>query len=538
MKKIAILSVLTLLLALAGCASAPAAPTTETAAPEPTGLTTVDEFLAAIAPNAEIVLAPGDFDLTLASSYGKDTGSPYYRWENMGDGFGLVISEADGLTIRGAGKDRTEILTRPRNANVLLLENCRDFSLEGMKLGHTEMAEPCGGGVLQLSGCSWGQLEALGLYGCGTEGIGLSFCSAIRVSDTDIYDCSSTGIGAYSSSGLRMENCRFYNIGSEYESGYAVLSLMNCQNVTLENCSMENNHVYNLVNGNNGVRLLLRDCTVTGTRATDAMLSMYDSSLTLESCRMEDNTAWSWLSPQGFVTTENGGGWTEQMLIDRFGTVAETKEVTALPQKEVHVSTAEEFLAAIGPNTEIVLDGDTFDFSTARGYGTESGEYYGWEDIFDGPGLVIRNVDNMTIRGGTENYKAHTLEAVPRYANVLTLEDCSNITLSGFTAGHTREQGECTGGVIALRRCTNTRVLSCGLFGCGTLGVEGQYCDGVTLEKNEIYDCTYGGVRFWNGRDITLTDNNFHDLGGEAMGFNECAGITVNGNLMDNGYYE
>ena len=478
-----------------------------------------------------------DFDLTLASDYGKDTGNPYYRWDDMGPGCGLVISGTDGITIRGAGKDRTEILTRPRNANVLHFENCRDFVLEGFRAGHTEMAEPCGGGVIEIRGCSWGQLKDLSLYGCGTQGIGLSFSSAIRISDTDIYDCSSTGIGAYSSSGLRMENCRFHDIGSEDGSGYAVLSMMNCQNVTLESCVMENNLVYHLIEGSSD-RVLLRDCTVTGTRAADAMLSMYDSSLALENCRMEDNTAWSWLSPQSEVVVEGRGAWTEQMLIDQFGPVAASTEVTAVPQKEVHVSTVDELLAAIGPNTEIVLDADTYDFSTAQGYGTQSTDYYGWEDIFDGPGLVIRNVDNMTIRGATENYKAHTLEAVPRYANVLTFEDCSNITLSGFTAGHTKEQGECTGGVIALRKCSNTRILNCGLFGCGTIGVESQYCDGVLVEKSEIYDCTYGGVRFWNSRNIDLTGNNFHDLGGEAMGFSECAAITVNGNPMENGYYE
>ena len=50
-----------------------------------------------------------------------------------------------------------------------------------------------------------------------------------------------------------------------------------------------------------------------------------------------------------------------------------------LPEyKTVHVSTADEFLAAIGNNTQIVIDADLIDFSTASDYGKTSGSFYGW----------------------------------------------------------------------------------------------------------------------------------------------------------------
>ena len=41
-------------------------------------VSTVDEFLAAIAPNTEIVLAPGEYNLTQAKGYGR-TGGKYYH---------------------------------------------------------------------------------------------------------------------------------------------------------------------------------------------------------------------------------------------------------------------------------------------------------------------------------------------------------------------------------------------------------------------------------------------------------------------------
>ncbi|MCI7574709.1 MAG: hypothetical protein MSS94_08270, partial [Clostridiales bacterium] len=54
-------------------------------------VSTVDEFLAAIAPNTEIVLAPGEYNLTQAAGYGR-TGGKYYHWESTFDGCELVIT--------------------------------------------------------------------------------------------------------------------------------------------------------------------------------------------------------------------------------------------------------------------------------------------------------------------------------------------------------------------------------------------------------------------------------------------------------------
>ena len=58
-------------------------------------------------------------------------------------------------------------------------------------------------------------------------------------------------------------------------------------------------------------------------------------------------------------------------------------------QNTVTVTTADEFLASIAPNTEIIVDAELIDWSTANGYGKTNGEYYRWEDPFDGPELII-----------------------------------------------------------------------------------------------------------------------------------------------------
>lgn len=132
-------------------------------------------------------------------------------------------------------------------------------------------------------------------------------------------------------------------------------------------------------------------------------------------------------------------------------------EVTITPvitetQNSVTVTTADEFLAAIAPDTEIIVDAELIDFSKATGYGNANGEYYRWEDPFDGPELIITGVSNLTIRGAGEDHTVNVLSAVPRYAYVVMFENCSNIHVKGLTVGHTKEPGSCRGGVLGFQK--------------------------------------------------------------------------------------
>ena len=127
--------------------------------------------------------------------------------------------------------------------------------------------------------------------------------------------------------------------------------------------------------------------------------------------------------------------------------LAEFTPVSTGEQKQIHVSTVDEFLSALAPDTEIILDAEFYDLSTATGYGETNSTYYRWEEVFDGVQLTIQDLSNLTIRAEGEDITAHTLSARPRYAHVLNFDNCSAITLEGFTAGHTFEPGSCVGGV-------------------------------------------------------------------------------------------
>ena len=203
-------------------------------------------------------------------------------------------------------------------------------------------------------------------------------------------------------------------------------------------------------------------------------------------------------------------------------------------QKTVTVTTADEFLAAVAPNTEILVDAELIDWSTASGYGTANGEYYRWEDPFDGPELIITGVSNLTIRGAGEDHTVNVLSAVPRYAYVVMFENCSNIHVKGLTVGHTEEPGSCRGGVLGFRNSQDILVEDCGLYGCGTVGVMGESSKNMQIVNNDIYECSVAGVEFTNCDDVNVDGCTIRDIGtaeypGTDFRVYGCGTITCNG---------
>ena len=198
-------------------------------------------------------------------------------------------------------------------------------------------------------------------------------------------------------------------------------------------------------------------------------------------------------------------------------------------QKEVHVSTAAEFLAAIGPDTRILLDCELLDLSTAPDYGTGSSDYYFWKQEYDGPVLVITQVNNLTIAAQDPDRTAHTISAVPRYADVLAFQFCTNLTLENITCGHTVEPGDCMGGVLSFRECRRTTVRNCGLYGCGILGIRAHSGEDLQILDCDIYECSQGGVSLSQVNGVTIENTTFRDLGGEAIHVRDCKNAVLDG---------
>ena len=544
-RSISVILTLALLLLLTACGQstagetviATASPAETTAAAEAEGAYTVsnvDDFIAAIGPDREIRLEAGTYDLSSACTYAGETGNEYCYWNEVYDGYELVIRSANNLTITGAGKDVTILSTAPRYAQVLKLVGCYGILLDSFTAGHTKEPGSCVGGVIYLENCECVIIDYVGLYGCGVTGVTADGCDTMTMAGCDIYECSYNGINFNNCTYTTVANCRFYDLGKteEWEAD-AVFVLESSFDITILDCEIYDNVSQYLLRSSGVDQVMLKNNVFRDNWVKSSAFGTFGNFVTLDGNTFEDCLIYRWFENGCGAVDAEGNSITEDTLngIEPGETVPAGEKVT------VTVTNADEFLAAIAPNTEIVIDAEVIDFSTAQDYGGGPKKYYRWEDIYDGPGLVIAGADNLTIRSKDGKTKNHTINAVPRYANVLTFVNCDNLVLSGFTAGHTQEPGVCAGGVLSFQNCTMVSVDNCGLFGCGILGVQAESCTGITLRKCDIYECSYGGIQMLDVTGITLEKCTFRDLGGNNLILNGCSDVTVDGEPLNGQYY-
>ena len=127
----------------------------------------------------------------------------------------------------------------------------------------------------------------------------------------------------------------------------------------------------------------------------------------------------------------------------------------------------------------------------------------------------MNNVENLTIRGSGR--LSTTIETVPRWSNVIHFLTASNVTLEGFTAGHT-DQGECSGGVLYLEDCNDVSMNDLGLYGCGVVGLTTDKCKNISLTGSEIYDCSSSAAAIRTSFDVTISGCRIYDIGREDYG--------------------
>lgn len=532
-KLISLMIAAIMLLSLAACGEAPDSSAAETEPPETsapktedgrpvTEVTTVDELLDAIAPDTVIELTGQRYMLTEASNYGTGSGSGYYRWDT-GDGAELVIENVTGLTIRAANRD-TCIVTEPRWVNVLHFIGCEDITLEGFTAGHTDGAY-CSGGVLCFENTKGVTVDGCSLYGCGTEGVTTYSCEDVAVTGSEIWNCSQGAAFIYDSKNVSFDNCDFHGITAEL----GMFRTIDSDKFALLNSTIRDSSGDIFFNSSRSSGVYIGGCEVSGNKFRD----MFASELipvTVEGCALGDNDIIDWYADMEKLGSlyENSKAVdhernvysyselqnmqkTKNAVWNAYVPEVSTPEVAVSEDGKVHVTTVDEFLAAIAPDTTIYLEPGVYDLSTAAGCGVTETDRYRWDLRFDGPSLVITGVDGLTIEGaGAESV---TIAAVPRYADVLGFERCAGLTLRGFTAGHTEEKGYCTGGVLYFDLCDDAVIDGCALFGCGIMGITASNCDDMNVSNTEIYDCEYGAVTL-NDSNAVFDNCDIHDNGG------------------------
>ncbi|MBO7373353.1 MAG: right-handed parallel beta-helix repeat-containing protein, partial [Oscillospiraceae bacterium] len=544
------------LVLLAGCgmAAGPAAEKTGSdgelpvpAASDSIRVTNVDELLAAIAPNTIIDLAAGEYDLSTASNYGKDTHSSYYSWNGVWSEQGqehaeLVIQNVEGLTLRGAGLGETTIAAVPRYANVIRFVGCRNLTVTDLTAGHTKEPGYCSGGVLRLENCLDTAITSCGLYGCGTIGVDALNCSNLSVSSSRLYECSFNAVSLSQCRNVRVEDCDIDSHGTRPGQGEAtqLFAAYYSDGFVIHGCRIHDNAAQYLLRSDYSKNTLFLTNDVHDNRVVSSMFSCEQYPAVVDGCRFEGNDFRFWVQDHRFDPVDVNGEPLEAAQLNEMTLrdldpgiavkpVNVEKAAEVRPGGEIAVTTVDEFLKAIGPDRTVVLDGELFDLSSASSYGSAGGEYYFWNQSYDGPELVIQNANGLTIRAAADDAKATTLAAIPRYANVLNFSNCENLTLIGFTAGHTKGAGECSGGVLNFRNCSGIRLDGMRLYGCGVLGIQASQCASIDVRRTEIYECSQGAAQFYQCDGLNLVDCDIHDVPSPAFRFTECGDKVWNG---------
>lgn len=548
--------VLAAVLLLAGCGAA-LGPNGGTPSPAPSSdgdgrlvtASTVDELLSAIASDTVITLSPGKYDLTSAADYGTagaDTGG--YTWSEAYDGYELEISGVSNLTIKADGD--VEITTLPRYANVIRLSSCTGVTLSGLTLGHEEAPGYCAGNVVRVDSSTDVSVNSCGLYGCGVVGVFAVNSQRVFINDSDIYECTQNAVIAHLCRDVRVTGCRVYDCGNaDYAS-----NLFYAESTTalaVVNCEVTGNSARSLMGLTYSIDCVLLGTEVRDNSFTGALLDLRTANdvavcLTVSGCEFDVPAAVPMYSEGSSAAVDtSGASLTDAALramtlekAEYTGPAAvETPAVEASlgadGRREVHVKTVDEFLSAIAPDTAIYLDAETFDLSAATSYGGYGSNYYYWLNDFDGPGLVITGVENLSIISESNA----TIAAIPRYANVLGFKECRGVTLSGFTAGHTEEPGSCSGGVLYFDACGDISITDCRLYGCGTVGIQANDSHDLDVRDTEIYDCSSCAVNLIDCTGAVFTNCNIHDCGTPEVYVFECSGVSYDGQALENGEY-
>ena len=514
--------------------------------PDTVSVSTVDEFLAAVAPNTTILLKAGEYDLSTASDYGADTHSAWYSWnsvwgEESETHAELVISGVNGLTIQGEGLSETEIAAVPRYANVMRFEGCRDLTVSNLTAGHTTEPGFCSGGVLRLENCTNVGIDACGLYGCGTIGVDAVGTVGLSVTGCRIYECSYDAVSLRQCREVRVEDCEVYHHGIRAGQGASLAlftvaysdDIVICGNRVYENASQF------LLQLSYSKDTAFLSNEVQDNRFDTGVFQFEQYGATVDGCAFTNNDTHDWVRSSGVYANDITGKLLDASDFESmtFRDIDPDIAVTPAPIRaaaqvspggEIVVTTVDEFLNAIGPDRTIVLDGDLFDLSTASSYGSVGGEYYFWQQSYDGPELVIQNVSGLSIQTSADPAET-TLAAIPRYANVLNFRNCDRLFLGGFTAGHTKEPGACSGGVLNFQSCGEVMIEKMRLYGCGILGIQTAQCTSLSVMRTEIFECSQGAGQFFMTDGISFQDCEIHDVPSPALSFTQCGDKTWNG---------
>ena len=211
-----------------------------------------------------------------------------------------------------------------------------------------------------------------------------------------------------------------------------------------------------------------------------------------------------------------------------------------VPESDEAIASVEELLESVAPGAKLVLASGSYNLSeTLDALWSKGGEdwnrrheYVQLQEVFDGVELVIRNADGLSIAGQSPNRADTELTVDPRYATVLTFENCDGVSLSNLTLGHT-DLGTCNGNVLDYLECSGAKLDNLDIYGCGYIGLCAVESGEFSVDNSVLRDCEIGPFEIEDStggftfRNCELTGSGgggyYHGTGASSMSFYHCS---------------
>ncbi len=231
-----------------------------TSTPKEVVVKNIKELLENIGPNKTIILKSGDYNLLEPMIHNNE----YIEFEEVFDGFQLVINNVNNLTLKGETDGKVNLLIHPRYANVLSFRNCDNINILNVIAGHYPEEGYCTGGVFVFDDSKNINIDNSELFGCGTEGVNLYNVENFTFTNSIIKECS-YGIMTLSNS----KNIKFNNSEFRDNREFNLIGLTECTDVEFNKCKIYNNRTDNNYYSNNYLfwidessNVIVNECTI------------------------------------------------------------------------------------------------------------------------------------------------------------------------------------------------------------------------------------------------------------------------------------
>lgn len=179
--------------------------------------------------------------------------NPELRWSNAFmeedfDGYGLVISGVENLSLVGVDPTASLISLEAGYPNVITFRNCRNITITNIEAGHWPKKSSCSGSVFSFWDCDNITLDRCILFGCGIYGISAQNSSNFKVKGSTIKEYTYGIMFLQSVMDFLAEDCQFYH-NESYQEMVRATNLRG--DVRFKNCQFFDNRITDYDSDNN-----------------------------------------------------------------------------------------------------------------------------------------------------------------------------------------------------------------------------------------------------------------------------------------------